>query len=69
MRADWRKEAAFLARFGVTQAQFRQGVPAGAGETPGEDGIESLGAPLDGREEVAARAVASFPGSEGTRRP
>jgi hypothetical protein len=25
MRADWRKEAAFLARFGVTQGQFRRG--------------------------------------------
>jgi hypothetical protein len=41
MRADWRKEAAFLARFGVTQAQFRHGVPAGAVEiTDDEDAVE-----------------------------
>jgi len=60
MRADWRKEAAFLARFGVTQAQFRKGVPADAVETPGEDATELLGSPVDGREEVAARAVATF---------
>jgi hypothetical protein len=60
MRADSRKEAAFLARFGVTQAQFRKGVPADAVETPGEDATELLGSPVDGREEVAARAVATF---------
>ncbi|MCI4317346.1 MAG: hypothetical protein L3J96_02305, partial [Thermoplasmata archaeon] len=28
MRADWRREAGFLARFGITQSQFRNGVPA-----------------------------------------
>jgi hypothetical protein len=27
LRADWRREAAFLARFGITQAQFRRVVP------------------------------------------
>jgi hypothetical protein len=27
LRADWRREAAFYARFGITQAQFRHGVP------------------------------------------
>jgi hypothetical protein len=27
MSADWRKEAGFLARFGITQVQFRAGVP------------------------------------------
>jgi hypothetical protein len=28
LRADWRREAAFFARFGITQEQFRHGVPA-----------------------------------------
>jgi hypothetical protein len=27
LRADWRREAAFYARFGISQAQFRNGVP------------------------------------------
>jgi hypothetical protein len=61
MRGDWRKEAAFLARFGVTQAQFRHGVPADAGETPGdEDAGELLGSPRDTREEIAARGSATL---------
>jgi hypothetical protein len=29
LRADWRREAAFYARFGITQTQFRHGVAAG----------------------------------------
>jgi hypothetical protein len=65
MRGDLRKEAAFLARFGVTQAQFRQGVPAGAVETPGEDTTELLGSPVDGREEIAAPAVPTLPALAG----
>jgi hypothetical protein len=60
MRADWRREAAFLARFGVTRGQFRQGVPADANEVYDADALKSLGAPLDSREEIAARAVATF---------
>jgi hypothetical protein len=64
VRADWGKEAAFLARFGVTQAQFRRGVPAGEGEVADGDALESLGGLVDSREEVAARAMARFPGSQ-----
>jgi hypothetical protein len=62
MRADWRKEAAFLARFGVTQAQFRNGVPADAVETMGPDAAEAFGSPDDGCEEIAAREAAALPG-------
>ena len=69
MRADWRKEAAFLARFGVTQAQFRKGMPPSAVEiTDDEDAIEGLGSPCDGREEVGARALATLPSSQTNRR-
>ena len=67
MRGDWRKEAAFLARFGVTQAQSRQGVSAGTVGVLDEDATESLGAPVDSREEVAARALATLPGCGATR--
>jgi hypothetical protein len=28
LRADWRREARFLARFGITEAQLRHGVVA-----------------------------------------
>jgi hypothetical protein len=31
MRTDWRREAGFLAHFGITQAQFRNGVAAPEG--------------------------------------
>jgi hypothetical protein len=31
IRADWRRGAGFLARFRITQVQFRQGVPSEAG--------------------------------------
>jgi hypothetical protein len=53
MRADWRREAAFLTRFGVTQAQFRHGVPATAAgvETLDEDAEEATGLSSDCRSE------------------
>jgi hypothetical protein len=71
VRADWRKEAAFLARFGVTQAQFRHGVPADAveAENTAEDATELFGSPYDSREETTARALATFPGSRVMLRP
>jgi hypothetical protein len=37
MRADWLKEAGFLAQFGITQAQFRRGV---LGNEPSDRGPE-----------------------------
>jgi hypothetical protein len=61
MRGDWRKEAAFLARFGITQAQLRHGVPAEAVGIPDEGATELLGRHDDSREETTARATATFP--------
>jgi hypothetical protein len=54
LRADWRREAAFFGRFGITQEQFRNGVPAVDDSTRdgtlridgGEDDPESDSAPL-----------------------
>ncbi len=60
---DWVKEARFYARFGITQAQFRHGVPADAVEA-GPSAWEGLDSPLDWLSEVRAREAAVLPGSE-----
>ena len=65
MRADWRKEAAFLARFGVTQAQLKSGVLATAVELADADAVELLGHPNGERVEAATRAVATIPAQDG----
>jgi hypothetical protein len=61
LRADWRMEAVFLARFGITQAQLRHGVPSAVASPP-EDIRESLRSSYDGFDEWQARATATFPG-------
>ncbi len=59
LRADWKREAHFLARWGITQEQFRHGVP----ELP-ESEAEPLPSYADGLAEVRAREAARLPGSE-----
>jgi hypothetical protein len=61
LRADWRQEAAFLARFGITQAQLHFGVPSAVASAP-EDLRETPRSPCDGLGEWQARAAATFPG-------
>ena len=59
VRADWRRETAFLARFGITQAEFRHGVEVAGVETDGTPAInDDL---LDVATEVRARLSAAFP--------
>ena len=60
LRADQRAEAAFLARFGVTREQLRQGVPSTTAPEPA-DLRELLRYGLDGSGEGHARTSAAFP--------
>lgn len=60
---DWVKEARFYARFGITQAQFRHGVPADGVEA-GPAAWEGLNSPLDWMSEVRAREAACLPDSD-----
>jgi hypothetical protein len=65
LRADWRREAAFYARFGITQAQFRHGVTDVGVE------LEAEGASRDpyagGSINPRAMVTATFPASEAVR--
>jgi hypothetical protein len=62
LEADWRREAAFYPRFGITQAQFRHGAPATP--LPAMEGAETVGRtscePAGGR----AKTGAAFPTSD-----
>jgi hypothetical protein len=61
MRAGPSKEAAFLARFGITQVELQEGAPGG---TPScVDGTEdAFAVPIDEREAVWARGETMLPG-------
>ncbi|MGI0054587.1 MAG: hypothetical protein ACREBZ_02555 [Thermoplasmata archaeon] len=60
---DWVKEAQFYARFGVTQEQFRYGIPA-AGVAMGEDRVGALASRTDWMAEDWVRECSILPGSE-----
>jgi hypothetical protein len=61
LRADRRREAAFLARFGITPAQLRGGITPSSESGP--DGFtQILRAPCDGLREWQTRSPATFPG-------
>jgi hypothetical protein len=57
MLADWRGETAYYARFGVTQAQFRLGVPSDA-EKSSVDSVGERKSPIWGTSEVRAQEAA-----------
>ena len=59
MRADWRKEASFLARFAISRAQFRQG--AGEIEVGSRDSGEWVDPQSDELAERHARGTAELP--------
>jgi hypothetical protein len=63
MKGDWRKEAVFLARFGITQAQSCEGVPGDVIEIPCDDAFELSGTSSDPSDETPARALAALPSS------
>jgi hypothetical protein len=65
IRADWRKEAGLMARFGITQAMFREGVPSQLLEEQELGTTECV--PIDWMVESQRRSEATFPGSVSER--
>jgi len=55
---DWQKAARFYARFGITEAMFRNGVPSRSQSIKGSlDFLQDLRLPVVDEKEVALRAA------------
>jgi len=61
--ADWQKAARFYARFGITEAELRHGVPAN-GPGKGDEIIDPIHASSDLVTELRARLTAQLPATE-----
>ena len=72
LRDDWRREAAFYARFGITQAQFRDGAASEAVEAA-HDGFEGVNSAIGLLSVAVGRKAALLSGprwrAEGNRIP
>jgi hypothetical protein len=72
LRGDWRREAAFYARFGITQAQFREGAASEAVEAA-HDGFEGVNSAIGLLSVAVGRKAALLSGprwrAEGNRIP
>lgn len=64
LRADWHREAAFYERFGISQAEFRQGVQSEIVD-PAADAVEGRHSRVDGTMEVRERETVILPDSAG----
>jgi hypothetical protein len=62
LRHDWVRAAHFYARFGITEEQFRQGVPLLEGFSEGDLLHDRMEAPIDSRVESPSRGEATLPG-------
>ena len=59
---EWVRAARFYARFGVTEEQFRHGVPLLEGFSEGDLLHDRMEAPIDSRVESRSRGEATLPG-------